>query len=197
MLAKHLVGLSLEERQYLMQIIAEGNGGKERLNRARILLKADVGKHGEGWRDSEIAEAFYVGEPTVARTRRTFVEEGIQASVNRKVQIRTRKRIIGGEEEAYLIAMACGAPPEGHCRWTLRMLANRMVELNYVDTISYETIRRTLKKTNLSRGKKRNGAFQQNPTPPSSAKWKKSSTCIKRSTIPSDPLYVWTNPINS
>ena len=174
MLAKHLVGLSLEERQYLMQIIAEGNGGKERLNRARILLKADVGKHGEGWRDSEIAEAFYVGEPTVARTRRTFVEEGIQASVNRKVQIRTRKRIIGGEEEAYLIAMACGAPPEGHCRWTLRMLANRMVELNYVDTISYETIRRTLKKTNLSRGKKRNGAFRQKQMQNSSVIWKTS-----------------------
>ena len=177
MLPKHIVRLSLEEREYLFKVIADGKAGKEKLNRARILLKADIGEQGEGWMDAEIAEAFYVGLKTVARTRRSFLEEGLEETVNRQPQKGTRRRIINGEEEAYLIAIACGTPPDGHCRWTLRMLANRMVELNYVDTVSSDTIRRTLKKTNLSRGKKRNGAFRQNLTPHSSAKWKKSLTC--------------------
>lgn len=178
MLPKHIVRLSLEERKHLFEVIADGRTGKEKLNRARILLKADIGEQGEGWTDAEIAEAFYVGLKTVARTRVSLVEEGFDATLNRRIPSERRSRIIEGKEEAYLIAIACGAPPEGHCRWTLRMLANRMVELNYLENVSHETIRTALKKMNLSPGKRRSGVYHVNQMTPSSAKWKKSSMCI-------------------
>jgi hypothetical protein len=183
MLPKYVVRLSVEEREYLFNVVNAGKGGKEKLNRARILLKADIGEAGESWRDSEIAEALYVGLRTVERTRQSLVEEGLESTINRQLPTVKRKRIIEGDEEAHLIALACSAPPEGNCSWTLRLLADRMVELGYVEAVSHETIREALKKTNLNLGKKKSGAYRLKPMPRSSVKWKKCSTFIKLPTI--------------
>jgi hypothetical protein len=182
MTSKYVVRLSAEERNFLFEIIDAGKGGKERLNRARILLKADIGENGENWKDSDISEAFYVDRRTVERTRKSLVEEGLEATINRQLPKVKKPGIIGGKEEAHLIALVCGAPPEGHCAWSLRLLADRMVELNYMEKVSHETIRLALKKTNLSLGKKRNGAFRQNPARASFVKWRRSSTSTKNPT---------------
>ncbi len=128
--------------------LSDFQGSKEKLNRARILLKADRGEEGENWTDEQISEAFYVSVATVERTRKTLVEEGLEEALERKTHKNRKKRIIQGDEEAHLIALACSNPPEGRCKWTLRLLADKMVELEYVDTVSHETIRRALKKTN-------------------------------------------------
>ena len=149
------VKLSSHERLELFELIKKGKANKEKLNRARILLKADCGEEGEHWNDKKIAEAFYVTTQTVERTRQSLVEDGFEAALNRKPATNHRKRIIQGEEEAYLIALACAEPPEGCCRWTLKLLANKMIELNYIESVSPETIRTTLKKTKLSLGKKK------------------------------------------
>ena len=101
-------------------------------------------------------------------------EDGFEKAVNRALPQRKKKRIIQGEEEAYLIALACGEPPEGRCRWTLRLLADKMIELKYVDSVSHVTIRDVLKKTKLNLGKKRNGASPQKAMQSSFVKWKKS-----------------------
>ncbi len=170
---KYTVRLTIEERVILFELIEKGRANKEKLNRARILLKADCGDEGEHWDDHAIAEAFYVSEKTVFNTRRSLVEEGLEKTLNRVVQKNRKKRIIQGEEEAYLVAIACSEAPVGHCRWTLRLLADKMVELNYVDSVSHVTIRDALKKMKLSLGKKKSGAFPQEPMRNSSAKWKK------------------------
>lgn len=139
--------LTSEEREYLFNLINIGKGSKEKLNRARILLKADRGEEGEHWSDEQIAEAFYVSVATVERTRKTLVEEGLEAALERKQHKNRKKKIIQGNEEAQLIALACSSPPEGRCKWTLRLLADKMVELKYVESVSKDTVRRTLKKT--------------------------------------------------
>lgn len=171
---KYVVELIPSERKMLFELIEKGRANKEKLNRARILLKADCGEAGENWNDHQIAEALYVSEKTVFSTRKSLVEEGLSKTLDRAPQQNRRKRIVQGEEEAYLVALACGEPPTGHCRWTLRLLADKMVELEYVDAISHETVRDALKKTKLNLGKKKNGASPQEPTPNSFAKWKKS-----------------------
>ena len=158
MTQRYIVKLSADERNKLFQLLKEGSASKEKLNRARILLKADCGEEGENWKDPEIAEAFYVSIKTVERIRKSLVEEGFEKTVNRKLLPHgNRKKIIKGEEEAYLIALACNEPPEGHVRWTLSLLADKMVECKYVESVSSDTIGRALKKTNLNLGKKRNG----------------------------------------
>ena len=124
------------------------------------------------------------------RTRKSLVEYGFEATINRQAPLVKRKRIIEGEEEAHLIALVCGPPPEGHCSWSLRMLADKMVELEYVPTVSHETVRKALKKMNSSLGKKKSGAFRQNPMPLSFAKWKRSSISTKHHTTQLDQLYV-------
>ena len=150
--------LTTDERKSLFELIEKGRASKEKLNRARILLKADCGEEGENWDDHKIADAFYVSAKSVFNTRKSLVEEGLEKTINRSPLQKRKKKIIQGEEEAYLIAIACGEPPAGHCRWTLRLLADKMVELEYVDAVSHETIRDALKKTNLNLGKKKNGA---------------------------------------
>lgn len=119
---------------------------------AQILLKSDTGQHGDGWTDVRIAEAFDVGTATVERVRKRLVEQGLQAALDRKEQIHRKPRKIDGNTEAQLIAIACSKAPEGCVRWTLRMLADRLVELECVESISYEAVRQTLKKTKLNRG---------------------------------------------
>lgn len=158
MAQKYIVRLSVDERKTLLKLLKEGRASKEKRNRARILLKADCGEEGENWKDVQIAEAFYVSIKTVERVRKSFVEKGFEETINRKLlPYGNRERIIKGEEEAYLIALACSEPPEGHAKWTLSLLADRMMKCEYVEMVSTNTIGRALKKTNLSLGRKKNG----------------------------------------
>jgi len=145
---RYIVTLTAEERRALQTLIAAGKASARKLIHARILLKADCGPEGPGWNDEEIAEGLEVGRATVERVRQQFVEEGLEAALHRRKPRRDYRRKLDGDAEAHLIALACGKAPEGHARWTLRLLADRMVVLEYVDTVSHETVRRTLKKTN-------------------------------------------------
>ena len=174
MAKKYIVELSQSERNELSNLIKIGKGGHEKITRAYILLRSDTGQWGEGWKDQQISEAYNVSLRKIERTRQRLVEEGFGSSLNRKVAISTRPRKIDGDAEAHLIALCCGEPPTGQARWTLQLLADKMVELNYVDSITAEGIRKNLKKMNLSLGKRKNGAFLQKQMPSLSAKWKKS-----------------------
>jgi hypothetical protein len=144
---RFVVQLSPEERQQLESLVATGTAAARKLTRARILLKADCGSLGPAWTDQRICEALDVGSITVHRVRQSFVEGGLEGALVRRPLPR-RRSMLDGDQEAHLIALACGSPPPGRCRWTLRLLADRLVELGQVDTVSHETIRRTLKKTN-------------------------------------------------
>jgi len=145
---KYIVTLTDEERETLLKIISAGKGAARRIAHARILLKAD-----QGLTDEAIAEAVDVSRPTVERVRKRFVEEGLEAALDpRRPEKPPRPRKLDGRQEAQLIALACSKPPAGRVRWTLCLLADKMVELKYVDSLSYETVRRTLKKTRSNRG---------------------------------------------
>ena len=146
---KYIVRLTGEEREGLTRLVSKGKAAARKLARARVLLKADVGDGGPGWTDERIAEALDVGRRRVENIRRRFVEKGLEAAVNRKKRCRPpRERILDGEKEAKLVALCCGIPPEGRARWTLRLLADTLVELDIIESISHETVRQTLKKTN-------------------------------------------------
>jgi transposase len=148
---KFPVILSDTERDDLKRLIATGTAPARKLTHARILLKADESAEGAGWVDEKVADAVEVSQPTVSRVRKQYFEEGLQAALNRRPPKREYHRKLDGEQEARLVALACSQPPEGHARWSLRMLADRLVELEIVEGISHQTVRRTLKKTNLSR----------------------------------------------
>jgi transposase len=147
---RYPVTLTEPERDRLKRLIAAGTESARKLTHARILLKADRGPGGPGWVDDAIAEAVEVSQPTVARVRRQYVEEGLEAALNRRPPIREYVRRLDGAQEARLIALACGKPPEGADRWTLRLLADKLVELEIVEDVSYQTVRRVLKKTSSS-----------------------------------------------
>ena len=149
---KYLVTLTNEERRSLRALISSGKGAARKLVHARILLKADSSRRGPGWGDAEIAEGLEVGTATVERVRKRFVEEGLEAALVRRKPQRDYRRRLDGDGEAHLIALACSETPEGRARWTLRLLADRMVALEYVETLSKDTVRRVLKKTSLSLG---------------------------------------------
>src|SRR6266540_2214412 len=144
------VTLTPEERQTLHDLIGAGKGAARRLAHARILLKADQSPNGPAWTDAAIAEAVEVSIPTIERVRRRFVEESFAAALDPRRPEKPRLRKFDGRQEAHLIALACSPPPTGAARWTLQLLADKMVELTYVDSLSYETVRRTLKKTTRS-----------------------------------------------
>ena len=146
------VRLTDEEREDLESVANKGCGAARRQTRARILLQCDEGREGGGRTDVEVADALDVGTATVARVRRRCVEEGVEAALDRKPQRNRRPKVLDGEAEARLVATACGAPPEGRAKWTLRLLADRLVELEVVESVSVETVRRTLKKTISSHG---------------------------------------------
>jgi Homeodomain-like domain len=149
---KYVVRLSCDERQQLAMLIRKGSSPAQRLMKARILLKADVSEGGEGWSDNQIIEALETSPSMVYRVRKQLVEEGFEAVLSRKPRATPAvPRIFDGEKEAKLIALACSEPPKGRARWTLRLLENKVVELNIVDRASDSTIGRTLKKTSLSR----------------------------------------------
>ena len=146
---KYPVILNETEREELKRLIAAGTAPARKLTHARILLKADQSPEGPGWVDEQVAEAVEVSQPTVSRVRKQYVEEGLEAALNRRPPNRPYQRKLDGEQEAHLIALACSEPPEGQARWSLRLLADKLVELEIVEEeISYQTVRRTLKKTN-------------------------------------------------
>lgn len=149
---RYLVTLTAEERVELRGLISRGKAAARKLARARILLLADQAEAGPAKSDPEIAAAVVCGRATVERVRRQFVEEGLEQTLTRKPTVRTYENKIDGRAEAHLIAITCGAPPEGQGRWTLRLLADRMVALGHVGSVSYETVRMTLKKTTSNRG---------------------------------------------
>ena len=142
---RFIVRLSGDERDQLEALVVKGKAAARKLTRARILLQADCRDSGPAWSDEEISRARDVGTITVHRVRRDFVEGGLEAALIRRPLPR-RHRMLDGEQEAHLIALACGGPPAGRRRWTLRLWADKMVELGQIDTISHETIRRALKK---------------------------------------------------
>jgi len=149
---RYTVKLSEGERARLHTLIGQGTGPARALTHARILLKANQGEAGPGWTDAAIAGALEVSPATVARVRMRYVAAGLDAAVYRKAPEREYPCRLDGEQEAYLAALACSAPPEGRKRWTLRLLAERLVALEVVESVSYETVRQALKQTASSRG---------------------------------------------
>lgn len=150
---KHVVELTEAQRQRCWEIVRAGCAAARTIMHAQVLMKTDSSPAGPGWTDQAIAEAFGVTTVTVARLRKTMVTEGLEAAlVHYRGPARDYRFKLDGHQEAHLIALACSQPPEGHQRWSLRLLAHRMVELGYVDGLSYNTVGRTLKKTNYSLG---------------------------------------------
>jgi len=145
MAIKHVVRLNKEERDQLNDLIHKGKVAAYKRKHAQILLKADIHESGPGWRDQRIADAFGVTVRTVERVRKRLCEQGLDAAINR-AKGSGKRRKTDGVQEAHLIALVCGDPPEGRCRWTLRLLADRFVELGHIDSISHETVRQLLKK---------------------------------------------------
>ena len=149
---RYRVTLTESERDDLRKLVSVGKAAAQKLVRARILLLADQAEGGSAKSDPEIVESLGCGRASVERTRKRFVEDGFEEALCPKPSQRVFERKIDGKAEAYLIALACGAPPEGRSRWTLRLLGDQMVTLEHVESVSYETVRRVLKKTNLSLG---------------------------------------------
>lgn len=149
---RYRVTLSNEEREHLTQLVRKGRSNARTITRARILLLADENAEHASWIDGRIAEALGTSSRTVERIRQRCVEEGLEAALNHKQAKQTRAKILDGDGEARLIQLACSETPDGQQRWTLQMLADKLIELEIVETISDETVRTTLKKTNLSPG---------------------------------------------
>jgi transposase len=156
MVKKYIVSLSEAERQSLEESVTTGKRAASTINHARILLKTDAQHPNGGWRDQDIKAALDISLRTIERVRQRFVEAGLDATLKPRTG-QGRKPKLDGETEAHLIALRCSEPPNGQGRWTLRLLADRMVELGYVDELSHETVRQVLKKTNYSPGDKAAG----------------------------------------
>ena len=152
---KYIVDLTDDEREQLLQLTRLGRSSVRQVTRARILLKAN-----EGMTDQEVAKALDIGTATVSRRRKSFrgrMEEGLDSALNERPRPGQRPKLTG-KQEAHLVAVVCSAAPEGHTRWTLRLLADKVVELGFADSIARETVRQVLKKTNSNPGKKSSGA---------------------------------------
>lgn len=144
---KYIVRLTVEEQSWLHEMISKGKTSAYKIKHANILLNADA--NGPNWSDTQIAQAFSTNVNTVRNVRQRFVERGLQAALGRKKRDRPpRQKLLDGRKEAALIALRCSEPPTGRVKWTLRLLADTLVEFQVVDTISHETVRQTLKKTN-------------------------------------------------
>ena len=158
MTKKYLVTLTADERDGLTGLVSAGKRSALTITRARILLKADQADGGPAWDDVSIAEALDCGLRTVERVRQRFVERGLDQALGRKPQDRpSRERKFDGAAEARLIALACSAAPQGRARWTLQLLADKLVELKVFEAVSDETVRRVLKKTSCSRTARSSG----------------------------------------
>jgi transposase len=150
--SKFVVTLTAEERHDLEQLTRTGRGKARTLAHARILLKADAGPTGPNWTAADIAAALDVSLDTIARVRRAFVEDGLEAALHRRPSRTPRLRTLDGRAEAHLIALACSAPPDGAVRWTMQLLTEHFAGLGVSPPVSDETVRRTLKQTRSSRG---------------------------------------------
>ncbi len=151
---KYLVKLTAEERRDLQDLVRKGKAAAYRRTHAQILLFTDEGEGGPKLQDREVAERAGVHHRTVSRLRQRFVEQGLEAALERQPRARERSRVLDGAGEAQLIATLCSAPPEGQARWTLQLAGDRLVELGVVESISHESVRQVLKKTFSSRGAK-------------------------------------------
>jgi transposase len=156
-MVKYVVRLHPEEHVQLLALVSTGRAAAVKLLHARILLRADVGANSRPWTDAEIAEALDTSASTVHRVRQAFVEQGLEAALSRQRPTGRQYRKLDGAQEAQLLAVACSAPPEGRVRWTLRLLADKLVALAIVDTISTECVRTTLKKMRSNHGSSSNG----------------------------------------
>jgi len=177
---RYIIQLTADERATLETMTVRGRVRADRAQRARILLRAD-----SGLTDEEIVDELGVGIATVERTRRVCVMEGLVAAVERKREPRLRAHKLDGVAEARLVHLACSAPPEGRAKWTLRLLASHLVELEVVDEVSHETVRQVLKKTSSSPGSLVASASRPRRTPGSSPRWRTSSMSTSGPTIPS------------
>lgn len=147
MAKKYIVRLSSEERKELANIVSKGKAAGHKRLHAQVLLKADISEEGSCWTDVAISNAFDITVRTIENIRQRLVQKALEAAINRSKRSGTKSTKLDGEQEAHLVALTCSEPPEGQARWSLRLLADQMVELNYVDEVSHETIRQTLKKT--------------------------------------------------
>jgi len=150
---KYIVRLTPEERGELQELVKKGKAAAYKRLHAQILLKADVSEQGDGWNDAKISEAYDTSVNTIERTRQRLVEQGLDAAINRAKQLKVRRRVLDGEHEAHLVALSCSEPPDGRAHWTMQLLADKMVELNYVESVSGETVRKVLKKRNQTLAK--------------------------------------------
>jgi transposase len=182
--AKYVVRLSSEERGQLENLVARGRVAKTTRQRAQVLLRTDQGDDGPGIVDEAIADLVGVGLSTVHRVRQQFVEEGLEASLYRKPATNRQYRKLDGVQEAHLVALACSPPPAGRVCWTMQLLADKLVELEIVESIGREAVRTTLKKTFFSRGASSNGCCRRSRTPILSVRWK---TCSKSTNGPTTP----------
>ncbi len=149
---KYRVQLTEEEQQELRALVSKGRAAAYQQTHARILLLSDEVQGAGDMKDEDIARSLQVGTATVERVRRRCVEEGVEAALGRKEQLNRRPKKLDGQGEAHLVALACAEPPQGRVSWTLKLLADRLVEGEIVESISPETVRQTLKKTNSSLG---------------------------------------------
>jgi transposase len=146
------VTLTAEEREELTALVSKGTGPASRLRRARILLMADENQEAGGWKDADITKALHAHVRTVERTREKCVEMGVEAALNHRRPRRTRPKVLDGAAEARLAQLACSEAPDGREQWSLQLLADKLIELEVVETVSKETVRTTLKKMNLIPG---------------------------------------------
>jgi transposase len=154
---RYLISLSDEERQTLEELTTKGKASARKINHARILLKANLNQEDRGWSDQAISLALNISTRTIERVRQRFVEEGLENALIPPPKTSLKLRKIDGEREAHLVAIACSPAPTGYNRWTLRLLADQMVVMGYVENISHESVRQVLKKMRLSLGYKNLG----------------------------------------
>jgi len=152
MYQKYPIKLNEAEREQLRQLVTSGTSKARKIRRVQVLLKSDSSEGGPNWSYQKISEAYNVSERTIADVRQAYFESGLEVAINRKRPRRVYVHRLDGEAEAHLIALACGDPPAGHERWSLRLLQSQMIQLKYVENVSHETLRTTLKKMNLSLG---------------------------------------------
>jgi len=152
-MVKYRIALTKAERAELMSIIGKGHHSSQTYRSAYVLLNCDEGKYSQKMTNEQISQVLKVGMRTIDRVKKRYVEGGLEAVLERKPSSRVYEKIVDGDLEAHLIALSCSKPPKGFAKWSLRLLADKMVELNYTDRISYETVRRVLKKTNSGPGK--------------------------------------------
>jgi len=185
MLKPYRVHLTDDDRRALQALVTAGTAPARKLTHARVLLKSDAGPSGPAWIDTRIAEALEISTRSVARVRKRCVVEGLGAALAHRPPARHRPRRLDGSQEAHLVALVCGEPPQGRARWTLRLLADRLVALEIAESVSYQTVRRTLKKMNSSPGAPSGGASPLTAAGTSLRRWKTSSMSTNGPTIPS------------